>query len=504
MRLSRLFTVLAILCVGLLPAISIGLQAENVDTKERQVNVKVVTKDDGGTSDVEEVLNVNGNANIEDILRQLGIVDELGDIADDEVVEIIIRRKKDDNVVRDMEIELDPVVTGMMEKRTGQAFLGVHISNPRGLQESKGALITSIIDNTGAAATELQAGDVVTTVDGQTVENYGHLIKIIRSHQPGDVIAITYTRDGMQNTLEATLGERKYEVFARNHRMDKERLERLEQRIHRQMERAQRKLKEASSRPFLGVVLDVNTDDDAVSGLRILRVVDNSSAQQMGLQEDDVINAIDGKPIASFDDLRAALRASTVGEDVTVRYTRNGVESSATAPIQSRANNIDSEKLEKIMGSLPKIKQGLGVIRDFDKSDDIDARDNNVEDATDYYSREVTITISIDDLSAAEAADLSRRTGEDIRADSDLFMQSLEVYPNPNNGAFNLSFELPEDGAAEVKVFDMLGNEIHSESLSGFSGRYSRMIDISDNAQGTYFLQITQNGKSFTQKIISE
>lgn len=55
----------------------------------------------------------------------------------------------------------------------------------------------------------LKPGDVITKLDDTKIDSGPTLISEIWSHQPGDKVTVTYTRDGKQSTTEITLGERK-------------------------------------------------------------------------------------------------------------------------------------------------------------------------------------------------------------------------------------------------------------------------------------------------------
>ncbi|MFF4735330.1 S1C family serine protease [Streptomyces sp. NPDC001262] len=55
----------------------------------------------------------------------------------------------------------------------------------------------------------LKPGDVITKLDDSKIDSGPTLISEIWTHQPGDKVTVTYTRDGKQATTEITLGERK-------------------------------------------------------------------------------------------------------------------------------------------------------------------------------------------------------------------------------------------------------------------------------------------------------
>jgi S1-C subfamily serine protease len=81
------------------------------------------------------------------------------------------------------------------------AFLGVS------MQDSvNGTMITSVADGTPAASAGLQAGDVVTAVNGQAITSATDLQSVISSHKPGDQIQLTWTDTlGQSQTATITL-----------------------------------------------------------------------------------------------------------------------------------------------------------------------------------------------------------------------------------------------------------------------------------------------------------
>ncbi|MFD4411830.1 S1C family serine protease [Streptomyces sp. NPDC058466] len=54
----------------------------------------------------------------------------------------------------------------------------------------------------------LKPGDVITKLDDQVIDSGPTLIGEIWTHQPGDTVKLTYTRDGKTHTADVTLGQR--------------------------------------------------------------------------------------------------------------------------------------------------------------------------------------------------------------------------------------------------------------------------------------------------------
>lgn len=71
-----------------------------------------------------------------------------------------------------------------------------------------GARIAVVEAGGPAQQAGLQAGDLITRVDGQVMADTTAVITTIRSYMPGDRITITYLRDGAERTARLTLGSR--------------------------------------------------------------------------------------------------------------------------------------------------------------------------------------------------------------------------------------------------------------------------------------------------------
>ena len=83
-----------------------------------------------------------------------------------------------------------------------------------------------------------------------------------------------------------------------------------------------------------------------------------------------------------------------------------------------------------------------------------------------------------------------------------LSINKLKFSPNPNDGKSDLSFKLNKKEPVLIKVFDIQGKEVYSEIVADFDGKYSNNIDISNNGEGIYILQIVQDEKASTSKIV--
>jgi membrane-associated protease RseP (regulator of RpoE activity) len=81
-----------------------------------------------------------------------------------------------------------------------------------GISDGKGALVTSVADNSAAAKAGLRAGDVITAVDGDAIEGPGDLSRAINKNKDGDV-SLTVVRDKKSRTFKVTPEKAQTQVF---------------------------------------------------------------------------------------------------------------------------------------------------------------------------------------------------------------------------------------------------------------------------------------------------
>jgi putative serine protease PepD len=87
------------------------------------------------------------------------------------------------------------------------AVIGVSVAGAQNQQSSlTGATISAVTSNGAAAAAGLKAGDVVTALGGQRIADATALVAAVRSHAPGETVALTYLRGGKSTTVHVKLG----------------------------------------------------------------------------------------------------------------------------------------------------------------------------------------------------------------------------------------------------------------------------------------------------------
>jgi putative serine protease PepD len=79
--------------------------------------------------------------------------------------------------------------------------------------------------------------------------------------------------------------------------------------------------------------LGVSVADAENGGALVSSVTANSAAAKAGLQQGDVITSVDGKAIDNSNALVAAVQGGTVGQKMTLEFTRNGVKKTVTVTL---------------------------------------------------------------------------------------------------------------------------------------------------------------------------
>jgi putative serine protease PepD len=71
---------------------------------------------------------------------------------------------------------------------------------------AEGLLVTGVVPGGPSAAAGLQAGDIITKLNGQSVVSTDELVSLTLSQKPGDKVKVEYVRDGKSHTTTVTLG----------------------------------------------------------------------------------------------------------------------------------------------------------------------------------------------------------------------------------------------------------------------------------------------------------
>jgi hypothetical protein len=78
--------------------------------------------------------------------------------------------------------------------------------------------------------------------------------------------------------------------------------------------------------------------------------------------------------------------------------------------------------------------------------------------------------------------------------------KQVVISPNPTEGKVKFDYAMNNSAPVQIEIMNMLGSKIGSIQSAGGFGTES--FDFSNYASGTYLVRVTNQGQSFTQKIV--
>lgn len=84
-------------------------------------------------------------------------------------------------------------------------------------------------------------------------------------------------------------------------------------------------------------------------------------------------------------------------------------------------------------------------------------------------------------------------------SDSDCF---FTVYPNPNDGNFFVSFDVPKRNTYTLKMINIIGALIYKETLTDFEGKYSKQMNFENFGKGIYLISLSDPDSEIVKKTI--
>ncbi|MFT2007144.1 T9SS type A sorting domain-containing protein [Pontibacter sp. 13R65] len=78
----------------------------------------------------------------------------------------------------------------------------------------------------------------------------------------------------------------------------------------------------------------------------------------------------------------------------------------------------------------------------------------------------------------------------------------ISIYPNPNSGVFTVSLPEAEAPQAELRIMNVIGNEIHREVLTRSNAQFSTTINLSKYAKGLYYVKLETDNFSAIRRVV--
>jgi len=298
-----------------------------------------------------------------------------------------------------------------------------------------------------------------------------------------------------------------------------------------------------SPKPMLGVYVD---ESHTGQGVKIDNVIQGKGAIDAGLERGDVITHIGNEKVREADDIAEILKASKIGDNVTVKYTRDGVAKSGNIVLSGesvrprfRQRYFHYERNEKVdpckvfigVYTSNRVDSGVKINRIIDgtPASDMDLEEGDIILALDgeEINSQPELVAERDLNQPGDYFKLTiLRDGKEMKVrgqfkacdeepeitdipqpkivnpSSELKYQAFEAFPNPTFGEVNISFE-GEAVPTVFRVTDITGKVVYEEDLEHFDGVYQKQIQLQNKATpGAISLTVIQKGQAVSKNIV--
>jgi hypothetical protein len=113
-----------------------------------------------------------------------------------------------------------------------------------------------------------------------------------------------------------------------------------------------------------------------------------------------------------------------------------------------------------------------------------------------------TISVDVTNSKSCVGSGTIHITFKDCSGIGELQNVSFRMYPNPNNGIFNLEFNAAQKEQLSIEVINTSGATVFILNNLEFSGFVSRKIDLGTFADGTYLVRISNGKESTLRKLV--
>ncbi len=358
-----------------------------------------------------------------------------------------------------IDIDLNGLKMNWTEDGKEEPFLGVW-SSTKG--DDRGVLLGGVSEDSPASVGGLKEGDVITRFNNVEVKTFQDLAKAIKAAGVDQVVDVEYIRNGQTQNSQVTIGKRsikkKMKFSSEYPGMSKE------ERFMRGESWPCCAEMETVEKPMLGVTIS-NSEKGAI-------VEELNRNDLKNLKSGDIIYEIEGRQITDIDKMVEVIQTFKPGDKVKVKFYRG-----------------QKKKKSKEILISKKIKM---CPKDCCKPKDCCASGTKKETKS---IRKIIITTDKDGQGEVKR-EIKTDLGEGV-----LQLQEIDLYPNPTEGNFKLNFTTENRGAVSISVTDASGKEIIRDDVRDFNGKYNGEFNLEGGA-GVYFINISQNGKVFTEKII--
>ncbi len=380
-----------------------------------------------------------------------------------------------------------------------KGYLGVELISEDETTD-KGVKIMRVVDESAASEAGLEDGDFITSINGNAVNSIKELLDVMKAYKKGEEVTIEYMRGAEVKRTTATLQGNKIWTWKD--------IQNLRSPCNTGGNSQKMWIWEDESYTQLGVYTDNTYELGGNGGVLISKIVEGSGANKAGLLKGDIILKVDEVAINENQALTDNIRARKVNDKVTITYKRNGEIKTVDVILQEATRklrnwNVEDFKELKLIGdpAMEFFKNGdVQIFADSMRIKTFEDLDIDVEKLLDQSMK----SEEIEKIQEGVENNKTFKVEKKIRSGKkgNLNVQALTFYPNPNDGRFNIDFNVEEVMNTTVRVMDIAGQIIWEDQLGDFSGQYNKTVDISDEVgNGMYLLQIQRGEQVLTKKV---
>jgi serine protease Do len=193
-----------------------------------------------------------------------------------------------------------------------RGYMGINIQNLTdelaksfGYGSTHGVLIGDVTPNSPASNAGLKSGDIITKLNGKTMEDMNQLRNTVASTPPGTEVKVEVFRDGKDKTMEVKLGELETKVALTQGR---EKSEDLGMTVRELTRDEAKQLKEENAK-----------------GVLVTEVEPGSLADVAGIRAGDVVTNVENKPVTNIGELHAAIKHENLKNGIRMQVLTDGV-----------------------------------------------------------------------------------------------------------------------------------------------------------------------------------
>jgi len=174
------------------------------------------------------------------------------------------------------------------------------------VKEKEGVVVAQVHQGTGAEKAGLASGDIIKSVDDKAIKNINELVKEIQKKNVGQKVKLSIVRDGKAMTIEVTTTAMPDKPEALKEKEVEEKLGARVQELTPQ------------------IAARYRISSEIKHGVVVISVETGSPADDIGLQEGDVILEINRKKIETIKDFEKAIKEINIEKGIVFRLHRRG------------------------------------------------------------------------------------------------------------------------------------------------------------------------------------